>query len=52
MNLTPEQQKIINSTGNIKINAVAGSGKLQSLLNTLKQDLKTAKYFTLFLTNP
>jgi len=27
MNLTQEQLDIIHSTGNIKINAVAGSGK-------------------------
>lgn len=32
MNLTAEQQAILNSTGNIKINAVAGSGKTTTLL--------------------
>lgn len=32
MNLTPEQQAIISSTGNIKINAVAGSGKTTTLI--------------------
>lgn len=32
MQLTPEQMNIINSTGNIKINAVAGSGKTSTLI--------------------
>lgn len=32
MNLTSEQQAIISSTGNIKINAVAGSGKTTTLI--------------------
>src|SRR2546423_5561235 len=32
MNLTEEQHKIINSTGNIKINAVAGSGKTTTII--------------------
>lgn len=32
MELTPEQQAIINSTGNIKINAVAGSGKTTTII--------------------
>jgi len=32
MNLTPEQIAIINSTGNIKINAVAGSGKTTTII--------------------
>lgn len=32
MNPTSEQQAIINSTGNIKINAVAGSGKTTTLI--------------------
>ena len=32
MELTPEQQQIINSTGNIIINAVAGSGKTTTLI--------------------
>jgi superfamily I DNA/RNA helicase len=32
MHLTPEQQSIIESTGNIKINAVAGSGKTTTVI--------------------
>lgn len=32
MNLTKEQQNIINSSGNIKINAVAGSGKTTTVI--------------------
>lgn len=32
MQLTPEQQSIINSTGDIKINAVAGSGKTTTVI--------------------
>lgn len=32
MNFTPEQFDIINSTGNIKINAVAGSGKTTTVI--------------------
>ncbi len=32
MQLTPEQQKIIDSSGNIKINAVAGSGKTTTIV--------------------
>lgn len=32
MELTPEQLEIINSTGNIKINAVAGSGKTTTVI--------------------
>lgn len=32
MNLTPEQELIIKSSGNIKINAVAGSGKTTTLV--------------------
>ncbi|NEW78007.1 MAG: ATP-dependent helicase [Gelidibacter sp.] len=32
MNLTPEQQAIINSNGNIKINAIAGSGKTTTVV--------------------
>ena len=32
MNLTQEQLNIINSTGNIKINAVAGSGKTTTII--------------------
>ncbi|MBP8096936.1 MAG: hypothetical protein KAZ27_16615, partial [Saprospiraceae bacterium] len=32
MLLTPEQRSIIQSTGNIKINAVAGSGKTTTVI--------------------
>jgi superfamily I DNA/RNA helicase len=32
MELTPEQYEIVNSTGNIKINAVAGSGKTTTII--------------------
>ena len=32
MNITEEQQQIINSTGDIKVNAVAGSGKTTTLV--------------------
>ena len=32
MKLTKEQTDIINSTGNIKINAVAGSGKTTTII--------------------
>lgn len=37
MNFTPEQLDIIHSTGNIKINAVAGSGKTSTLLGYAKE---------------
>ena len=36
MQLTPEQQAIISSTGNIKINAVAGSGKTTTVIEYAK----------------
>jgi superfamily I DNA/RNA helicase len=36
MQLTPEQTDIINSTGNIKINAVAGSGKTTTIIEYAK----------------
>lgn len=36
MELTQEQQNIINSTGNIKINAVAGSGKTTTVIEYAK----------------
>lgn len=32
MKLTPEQDKILNETGNLKINAVAGSGKTTTII--------------------
>lgn len=43
MNLTPEQSSIINSKGNIKINAVAGSGKTTTIIEYAKTRPKTAK---------
>jgi superfamily I DNA/RNA helicase len=43
MELTPEQYDIINSTGNIKINAVAGSGKTTTIIEYAKARPKTAK---------
>src|SRR3954447_2135207 len=36
MELTPEQQAIISATGNIKINAVAGSGKTTTIIEYAK----------------
>lgn len=36
MNLTPEQIEVIHSTGNIKINAVAGSGKTTTVIEYAK----------------
>jgi superfamily I DNA/RNA helicase len=36
MKLTPEQHNIIKSTGNIKINAVAGSGKTTTIIEYAK----------------
>lgn len=43
MNLTPEQKIIINSTGNIKINAVAGSGKTTTIVEYAKSRPKNCK---------
>ena len=43
MQLTPEQQLIINSTGNIKINAVAGSGKTTTIVEYAKSRPKNSK---------
>ena len=43
MELTQEQYNIINSTGNIKINAVAGSGKTTTIIEYAKARPKTAK---------
>lgn len=43
MNLTNEQFDIINSTGNIKINAVAGSGKTTTLIEYAKSRPATSK---------
>ena len=43
MKLTAEQKAIINSTGNIKINAVAGSGKTTTLIEYAKARPKGSK---------
>ena len=43
MELTKEQQDIINSTGNIKINAVAGSGKTTTVIEYAKTRPQTSK---------
>ncbi|MFN5540368.1 MAG: UvrD-helicase domain-containing protein [Candidatus Melainabacteria bacterium] len=43
MKLTPEQKAIINSKGNIKINAVAGSGKTTTIIEYAKSRPRNAK---------
>lgn len=43
MELTPEQRAIIDSTGNIKINAVAGSGKTTTVIEYAKTRPKDSK---------
>ncbi|MDI3320629.1 UvrD-helicase domain-containing protein [Pinibacter soli] len=43
MKLTPEQQNIIKSSGNIKINAVAGSGKTTTVIEYAKTRPKGAR---------
>lgn len=43
MELTTEQHAIINSTGNIKINAVAGSGKTTTVIEYARTRLKTSR---------
>ncbi|QQR97553.1 MAG: ATP-dependent helicase [Sphingobacteriales bacterium] len=43
MELTPEQHDIINSSGNIKINAVAGSGKTTTVIEYAKTRTATSK---------
>lgn len=43
MELTPEQHDIINSTGNIKINAVAGFGKTTTVIEYAKTRPKDKK---------
>lgn len=43
MELTREQYEIINSTGNIKINAVAGSGKTTTVIEYAKTRPATSK---------
>lgn len=43
MQLTPEQQDIIQSSGNIKINAVAGSGKTTTVIEYAKTRSASAR---------
>lgn len=43
MKLTKEQENIVRSTGNIKINAVAGSGKTTTIIEYAKRRPKQAK---------
>src|SRR6476620_4926601 len=43
MQLTSEQYDIINSTGNIKINAVAGSGKTTTIIEYAASRPSTSK---------
>lgn len=43
MKLTQEQKDIINSTGNIKINAVAGSGKTTTIIEYAKTRPKNSR---------
>ncbi|TVR29037.1 MAG: DNA helicase [Balneolaceae bacterium] len=43
MEFTKEQQEIINSTGNIKINAVAGSGKTTTIIEYAKARPKASR---------
>jgi superfamily I DNA/RNA helicase len=43
MQLTKEQHEIINSTGNIKINAVAGSGKTTTIIEYARAQPKSSK---------
>lgn len=43
MKLTNEQKKILASTGNIKINAIAGSGKTTTLIEFAKKQPKDKK---------
>ncbi len=43
MKLTKEQIEIINSTGNIKINAVAGSGKTTTIIEYAKAKVRDSK---------
>ena len=43
MELTKEQIEIVNSSGNIKINAVAGSGKTTTIIEYAKSRPKSAK---------
>lgn len=43
MELTHEQKEIINSTGNIKVNAIAGSGKTTTIIEYANARPKTSK---------
>ena len=43
MQLTPQQLSIIATTGNIKINAVAGSGKTSTIIAFAKSKPNSAK---------
>ena len=43
MELTREQQQILDSSGNIKINAVAGSGKTTTVIEYAKTRPKNSK---------
>jgi len=43
MQLTPEQQDIIQSTSNIKINAVAGSGKTTTIIEYARSQPASAR---------
>ena len=47
MKITQEQEDIINSTGDIKINAVAGSGKTTTIIEYAKARPATAKFLYL-----
>jgi F-box protein, helicase, 18 len=48
MPLTDQQQEIIQSSGNLKINAVAGSGKTTTLLNYAKQRKNSSLLYLAF----
>ncbi|MEX0810895.1 MAG: hypothetical protein WD048_01680 [Chitinophagales bacterium] len=43
MELTKQQYDIINSTGNIKVNAVAGSGKTTTIIEYAKARPESSK---------
>lgn len=49
MKLTAEQEAIINSSGNIKINALAGSGKTTTIIKYSKATPATANFYTWLL---
>lgn len=50
MDLTEEQKEIIGSKGDIKINAVAGSGKTTTIIEYAKARPKTAKILSTWLS--